>query len=144
MGVIQGFHATAGYGGPRPLDREAAEVFLRAQTSWLHMGLTWACDATAVGMVLASHDDAHPSWLALIAAAQDTLGAAAGQALADLYAFHGRVAGVLHRGPDPRLSPAISGSVRSLLSDRLARLTDAAVAAVAVSHGSAAAGVPAD
>ncbi|HVM13338.1 MAG TPA: hypothetical protein VM287_03310 [Egibacteraceae bacterium] len=144
MEVIQGFHTPAGHGGPRPLDREAAELFLRAQTSWLDMGLAWACDATAVGIVLTSHDDAHPSWLALIAVAHDTLGAAAGQALADLYAFQGRVAGVLHRGPDPRLSPTISGGVRSLLSDRLAQLTDAAVAAVSVAHGSPAAGVPAD
>lgn len=141
MGVIQGFHAPAGHSGLHPLDREAAELFLRAQASWLHKGLDRACDATAVGMVLNAHDAAHPSWLALIAAVQDTSGAAPAQALAALYTLHGRIAGVLCRGPDPRLSHAISGCVRSLLSDRLTELTDAAVEAVARAHASHAAGL---
>lgn len=144
MGVIQGFHAPAGSGGHDALDPGAAELFLRAQASWLHLGLDRACDATAVDMVLTSHDEAHPSWLALIAVVQDTLGTAPADALAVLYAFHGRIAGVLYRGPDPRLSPAVSGCVRSLLADRLTELTDAAVEALCRAHAAPAAGLTAE
>lgn len=130
MGLIHGFHAPAGDDGCCVLDREAAALFLRSQTSWLRQGLDRACDKTAVAMVLASHDTGHASWLALIAAVGDVIGPESADTLAALYAFHGRIAGVLCRGPDPRLSPTVAACVRSLLADRLTELTDAAVTAL--------------
>lgn len=130
MGLIHGFRAPAGDDGRCLLDREAATLFLRSQSSWLRQGLDRACDEVAVGIVLASHDTAHASWVALIAAVGDAVGPASADALAALYAFHGRVAGVLHRGPDPRLSADVAACVRSLLADRLVELTDVAVTAL--------------
>lgn len=143
MGLITGFHAPAGDDGRLLLDRQAAALFLRSQSSWLRQGLDRACDEIAVGMVLASHDTAHASWVALIAAVGDALGPAPADALAALYGFHGRVAGVLCRGPDPRLSPAVAGCVRSLLANRLSELTDAAVTALFLCPTPSAEGVPA-
>ena len=133
MGVIQGFHAPAGTApaGRAPLDIGAAEMFVRAQSSWLRQGLTRGCDPTAVGIVLAAHDSAHPSWLCLIAAVEERVGPDAAGALCTLYTFHGRVVGALERGPDNRLSAAVAAGVRRLLEERLAELTDAAVDALA-------------
>lgn len=142
MGVIHGYHAPAG-DGRGPLDRQAAELFLRSQTSWLRQGLDRACDEAAVRVVLASHDTSHASWLALIAAVSDTVGAESADTLAALYAYCGRVAGALCRGPDPRLSPTVAACVRSQLAIRLTELTDAAIAALSRSPASSAEGVPA-
>lgn len=143
MGVIHGFHAPAGDGGRLRLDRQAAALFLQSQASWLRQGLERAGDATAVGMVLASHDTSHASWVALIAAVGDAVGTEAADTLAALYAFCGRVAGVLCRGPDPRLSPTVAACVRSQLTDRLTELTDAAVTTLLCSPTSATDGIPA-
>lgn len=129
MGVIHGYHAPAG-DGRRPLDRQAAALFLRCQTSRLRQGLDRTSDETTVRMVLASHDTSHASWVALIAAVGDAVGAESADTIAALYAFSGRVAGVLCRGPDPRLSPAVTACVRSQLAARLSDLTDAAVTAL--------------
>lgn len=143
MGLIHGFHAPAGDDGQCVLDRETAVLFLRCQTSSLRRGLDRACDKTAVAMVLASHDTGHASWLALIAAVDEAIGPESADTLAALYAFHGRIAGVLCRGPDPRLSATVSECVRSLLADRLTELTDAAVTALFLCPASSTEGVPA-
>lgn len=133
MGVIHGYHAptrAARTTERAPLDRDAAELFVRAQSSWLRQGLARACDPAAVGIVLAAHDASHESWLSLISAVEQRAPGDAARALSTLYAFHGRVAGTLERGPDNRLSAAVAAGVRRLLEERLAELTDAAVTAL--------------
>ncbi|HVL98893.1 MAG TPA: hypothetical protein VM324_06360 [Egibacteraceae bacterium] len=142
MGVVHGFHQLPG-AGSRQFDPGAVELFLRAQSAWLGQGLARALDPVAVRIVLAAHDASHPSWLGVIAATQQALGAAPGQALAGLYAFHGRVAGCLERGPDPLLDALVAEGVRRLLSVRLAALTEAAVAA-SVAPGAVVGATPAE
>lgn len=112
------------------LDGDAAERFLRSQCSWLQKGLHQACDPPEVTRVLSAHDTCHHSWLGLIAAVNEALGDVPARILATLYAFHGRVAGSLERGPDPLLSEEVCADVRALLECRLTTLTDGAVDAL--------------
>ena len=131
MGVIHGLSSLqradhAGGGGRcRTLDRRRAVRFVRTQSWWLERGLTRAEDATAVGIVLGTHDASHEAWLALIAALEADGDTGAG-AVAALYEFHGRVVGFLERGLDQRLDPGVRSGLRSLLKTRLAQLTAAA------------------
>jgi hypothetical protein len=110
-----------------PFDPRAAEAFLREQAECLGAGLGAADDPLAVRAVLRSHDGGHERWLSLIAAVS-SLDSAAGDTLAALYAFHGRVAGSLERrrcardgGRDP---------LGALLAARLEVCTTAGVAAM--------------
>lgn len=136
MGVIRGFCSPwsadddAAASG-RLVDRNRAALFLRAQSSWLRLGLGRADDPTAVGIVLGAHDASHESWLALIAAleAED---AEAAERVSALYWFHGRVVGSLERGADRRLGADALAGVRSLLAAMLGRLTEEAVARLGV------------
>lgn len=133
MGVIQEFVVPPPRGAPAQrgtLDCDAAEAFLRSQCAWLREGLQHACEPPEVARVLSRHDTCHHSWLALIAAVGDALGEMPARTVATLYAFHGRVAGSLERGPDPLLSGAVCAEVRALLEAQLTELTDAAIAAV--------------
>lgn len=137
MGVITGFHPPDGRGPSGvvnahegALDRDAAEMFLRAQSAWLCRGLAHGGDREVVRLVLHSHDTCHDSWLALIAAANRQLGELAAQALGALYAGHGRVAESLERGSAVELSADVVARVRDLLADYVATLTEAAVAAL--------------
>lgn len=139
MGVISGFHPPDGHRPSRAvgaheggLDRDAAEVFLRAQSAWLRRGLTHGEDREVVRLVLNSHETSHESWLALIAAAERHLGAPVAQVLGAVYTGHGRVAGTLERGATTTLSAEVATRVRDLLATHLAALTEAAVAAL---HG---------
>lgn len=117
------------------LDREAAARFLRQQCTGLSGGLARACVPWAAARVLAAHDASHPQWLALIAALQTVGDTSAAGLVSTLYAFHGRVAGCLERGPDPRLSTAVCADVRALLGSRLQELTERAIDAVTSSVG---------
>lgn len=114
----------------QPLDRTAAAMFLRAQASWLRRGLRLVSDAVEVGIVLGTHDASHESWVDMIAAVERALGDDATQKMAQLYAFHGRVAGSLERGMDLRLDEAVRTQVRRMLADRLTELTEEAIAAL--------------
>ncbi|CAN5865501.1 hypothetical protein BH23ACT8_BH23ACT8_18960 [soil metagenome] len=111
-------------------DADAAALFVRAQVSWLRRGLERADDCTAVAMVLAVHDAAHREWLELLPRLDGPARAAADE----LYAFCGRVAGTLQRGPDPRLPAATSAAVRALHAERLtglARATEMGIMGIA-------------
>lgn len=114
----------------QPLDRTAAAMFLRAQASWLRRGLRLVGDAVEVGLVLGTHDASHESWVDMIAAVERGLGDEAAQKMAQLYAFHGRVAGSLERGMDLRLDETVRIQVRRMLADRLTELTEEAIAAL--------------
>lgn len=117
------------------LDRDAAAGFLRQQCTGLSDGLAQACVPWAATRVLATHDASHPQWLALIAALQAVGDTSTAGLVSTVYAFHGRVAGCLERGPDPRLSEGICADVRALLASRLHELTERAVDAVTASVG---------
>lgn len=111
----------------RPFDAEVATLFLRAQASWLCRGLRRAGDPIAVRLVLGSHDACHGRWLTLIDHAGQSLRPDIAHQLAELYAYHGRVAGSLERGVDGRLDPEVADNVRALLAAQLSRLTEAAI-----------------
>lgn len=113
----------------RTLDQDAAARFLREQCASLRAGLEKACDAAAVTRVLSVHDASHQAWVELISAVHDTRGDAAARTVANLYVFHGRLAGSLERGPHPGLSATVCAEVRALLDAHLGQLTDAAVTA---------------
>jgi hypothetical protein len=81
---------------------------------------------TAVALVLTVHDTAHRGWLELL----PRLDGPARAATEDLYAFCGRVACTLQRGPHPRLPAATSADVRALLAEHLTTLSCAAETAV--------------
>lgn len=130
MGLLHGFHAPAGRTGCSDVDRGAAELFVRAQSSWLSRGLTRARDPVAARLVLTVHDRAHESWLALIAAANRELPPDAATRLAALYTFHGHVAGVLEQFVD-RWNLAVPQDVCEDLQERLEELTESAVDALA-------------
>jgi hypothetical protein len=123
--------------GPSASDRIESEPtpghavcgFLTSQASWLAHGLDCADDPTAVGVVLARHDASHERWLAVIAQL-DLHDEETASQLAGLYAFHGRIAGCLERGPDRRLGPEVHVEVRRLLSRRLSAMTEACAQAV--------------
>lgn len=132
MGVIHGFHAPAGRAEGGDLDLGAAEMFVRAQGSWLARGLARAHDPVAVRLVLSVHDSSHASWLALIAAADRCLGQAAMSGLAALYALHGRVAGVLEQLVDDRLAAVVPTDTCEVLQRHLAEVTATAVASLHV------------
>lgn len=117
------------------LDREAAARFLRQQCTGLSAGLAQACVPWAAARVLATQDASHPQWLALIAALQAVGDTSAAGLVSTVYAFHGRVAGSLERGPDPRLSEGVCADVRALLASHLHELTERAVDAVTSSVG---------
>jgi hypothetical protein len=134
MGVIYGFNppwgpAPAPAGSGRAVDRARATLFLRAQSTWLGRGLERAGDPTAVGIVLGAHDTSHESWLALIAALHGA-GCRAAPAVAALYGFHGRIAGVLQHGTDATLGPVVQAELHAVLGARLRELTEAAIEAV--------------
>lgn len=111
-------------------DTYATVTFLRAQASWLARGLTHGTDPTAVGLVLGAHERAHERWVDLIASLHQRLGADAAQTVATLYAYHGRVAGSLERGPG-FLDPDTAAVVRNYHAERLLQLTEVTVAALA-------------
>lgn len=117
-------------GGHPALDRDAAVRFLAAQCAWVRQGLAQACDPAAVSRVLSDHDTSHQAWLALIAGLHAAAGEEAARPALTLYAFLGRVAGCLERGPDPLLSAEVCADVRGLLEARLEHLTEAAITAV--------------
>ncbi|MEX0659633.1 MAG: hypothetical protein WD080_10920 [Egibacteraceae bacterium] len=112
------------------LDRNAAARFLTQQCTGLSDGLAQACVPWASTRVLTAHDASHPQWLALIAALQAVGDTSTAALVSTVYAFHGRVAGCLERGLDPRLSTAVCADVRALLASRLHELTEQAVGAV--------------
>lgn len=114
----------------RPLDREAAMLFLRAQASWLRRGLRLSHDPVEVGVVLGTHDRSHESWVELIAAVDRSVDREASAMVSALYGLHGRVAGCLERGMDLRLKPEVRDQVRRLLADRLTAMTETAIAAI--------------
>lgn len=80
--------------------------------------------------MLSAHDASHAQWLALIAALRAVDDTATAASISAVYAFHGRVAGCLERGPDPRLSKEVCADVRALLASRLEELTQTAVEGV--------------
>lgn len=134
MGVISGLRPEAfephGTAALAQLDVDAARAFLHAQADCLHHGLDHADDPLVVRAVLRAHDTGHGTWLSVIAAAESA-GSAATDALADLYGFHGRVAGALERRLADQPCASMDGGVRSLLSARLRRRTEDTVAALA-------------
>lgn len=105
------------------LDHDGLALFLRVQASWLTCGLAGAEDAHCRRLVLAAHDAAHDRWVSLIAAVGQTRGDALAREVATLYAFSGRVAATIERGPDPLLPPDIGARLRALLAQRLHELT---------------------
>ncbi len=107
-----------------------ATTFLRAQSQWLQRGLSHGDDAIAVGIVLSAHDRSHDRWVALVDTVTRALGAEAGQQVASLYAYFGRVAGSLEHDTMNLLSPEVATSARQLLLQRLADLTEIAVDAL--------------
>lgn len=111
-------------------DADAAAAFLSSQAAWLQHGLDRADDPTEVGIVLGTHDATHEQWLQLIGDVERHVGDEAAAEVSLLYGFHGRVVGSLERGSDLRLEPAVVAQIRRMLSERLASLTGAAVAAV--------------
>jgi hypothetical protein len=129
MGVIHGLYAASPSPGGHGIDLDTAELFLRAQASWLRQGLARADDPAAVAIVLRRHDDAHQSWLGLIALA-DRNHPDVGALIQTLYGFHGRVAGTLHRGGDAWLCERVTRDVRAFLARRLDELTHAVVDAL--------------
>lgn len=112
------------------LDLPEVVRFLRTQSAWLCRGLDEATDRIELDVVLAAHECSHGRWLHLVATVAATLGADAAQTVASLYAYHGRVVGMLERRTDHLLDPETAATVRRLFSERLAALTDVAVEAL--------------
>src|SRR3712207_5974721 len=65
--------------------------FLATQASCVRRGLAGADDPAIVEVVAGIHARSHDRWLATIAVANDEHGHRAGDAVAALYAFHGRL-----------------------------------------------------
>lgn len=133
MSVMQGFAADWRSSDEAGLDSPAIAAFVRGQCACLRRGLKRAEDAAAVEVVLRRHESWHETWLSLISVVQRSC-PVAGAEVAGLYAFQGRVAGCLERGPDPLLDPAVRAGVRELLADHLSALTERTVAAVTVTR----------
>src|SRR5688572_4844885 len=121
-------YARSGGGGSRT---DAELLFLRVQAAWLCGGLSHMADPCAVRdpravrLVLAVHDRGHGTWLSLFAAVRNRGGGQALTALGELYACHGRVAGVL---AGEALIPPDPGT----LHDELVWRTGAAIDAIAM------------
>jgi hypothetical protein len=142
MGVINGFRAPWQRTLHAAVDLEGARLFLRAQTLWLVRGVERADDPAALGIVLGSHDACHETWLALVAGADHHAGPEAAEAVAALYAFHGRVVGWLERGVVRRLPPDVSRRLRRMLVRQLRELTDAAEVALGIEDARSRTGPP--
>lgn len=109
---------------------ELAVHFVARESAGLAAALRAPHDRAAVDNVVSWHDDAHGTWLGLLAACQRA-GWPSAQRIDRLYTYHGRLIELLERGV---LLGHGSGAV---LADRLSRLTTAAIDALradATSH----------
>lgn len=104
-------------------DVEGACAFLCAQASWLDLGLRRSEDPSLLATALRAHERGHETWIGLIGAADRAGETGASDRMGALYAFHGRVVGVLEGGPDGRVDAVACAEVRRLLCERLGRLT---------------------
>lgn len=114
-----------------PMADAAIEFILRESA-----GLAWALrshpDKIEVAQMLRSHNDAHPSWLSVLAACRQA-GWPCTSLLDRLYAFHGRLAELIERDAIPDDEHA--AVVRGLLDEHLCRLTREAVASLRAEAG---------
>ncbi len=104
-----------------PLATELAVRFVERESAGLAAALRAPCDSQALHEALRWHDDAHRTWLTLLAVG-DRAGWSSVPSLHRLYAFHGRLAEMLQRGC------ARDEAARRLLGAHLDQLTSEAVA----------------
>lgn len=103
------------------LTTELAVRFVERESAGFARALRDPWDSHLLREAVRWHDDAHRTWLSLLAAYDDADGASA-VSLHRLYAFHGRLAELLQRGC------AGGGPGRALLHAHLWQLTRDAVA----------------
>jgi len=101
--------------------------FLATQASCLRRGLACADDAAIVSVVAGIHARSHDRWLAMIAVAGETQGPEAADALAALYAFHGRLVDSLQTRTMALLPSAVAARARAVMAMQLDELTTVAM-----------------
>lgn len=109
------------------LDHAVVVEFLQLQATVMQSGLAHAEDDLERFTVLRSHDSAHPAWLRLIATVERDGFAQLAERIAELYAFHGRIAESLEREASLRLPVPLASGVRRILTDQLEQFTESCV-----------------
>jgi hypothetical protein len=110
-------------------------LFLRVRASWLCQGLARRRDVSVVRRVLRDCDRSHESWLWWFAELRRRGDADAVEALAELYAYHGRVAGILAGPGAELLAPEIVERAGRVMADELVARTEAAIAVLSPAAG---------
>lgn len=101
--------------------------FLATQASCMRRGLASAADPAIVAVIASIHARSHDRWLATIAVANEHLGPAAGDAVAALYAFHGRLIDSLEQRHMDVLPAEVAAKARAVLAIQLDDLTRVAM-----------------
>lgn len=108
--------------------------FLATQASCLRRGLAFASDPAIVAVVAGIHARSHDRWLATIGVASGDIGPAAGDAVAALYAFHGRLIHSLEKRTMDLLPDHVAAKARAVMAIQLDDLTAAAIDWIAPDH----------
>ena len=108
--------------------------FLATQASCVRRGLASAHDPAVVAVVAGIHARSHDRWLATIAVANEEIGDRAGDAVAALYAFHGRLIRSLEKRTMDLLPDEVAAKARAVLAIQLDDLTGAAIQQIAPEH----------
>ena len=104
--------------------------FFATQASCLRRGLAGADDPTVVAVVSEIHARSHDRWLAIIRTVSEEISPAAGDRVAALYAFHGRLVESLQRRIMDLLPAHVASQARRVMTIQLDDLTRAAIAAI--------------